>query len=90
MRVILYSREGCHLCDLARDVILAERSGTVFAFDEVDIGGDDALELQYGIRIPVVFVDGIERFEVVVDPAGFADAVAAGSGPAGSRRSSRS
>ena len=78
MRVVLYSREGCHLCDVARDVILAERSGTVFAFDEVDIGGDDALELEYGIRVPVVEIDGRERFEVEVDPARFAALVRGG------------
>ena len=72
MRVVLYSREGCHLCDVAREVILAERSGTAFAFDEVDIGGDDGLELEYGIRVPVVEIDGLERFEVEVDAARFA------------------
>jgi Glutaredoxin-like domain (DUF836) len=78
VRVVLYSREGCHLCDVARDVILAERSGEAFAFDEVDIGGDDGLELEYGIRVPVVEIDGLERFEVEVDAARFAALVRSG------------
>ncbi|HEU4355891.1 MAG TPA: glutaredoxin family protein [Actinomycetota bacterium] len=73
--VVLYSRPGCGLCDEAREVILAERARTPFAFDEVDIAGDDELELEYGIRIPVVLVDGSERFEVRVDPLSFAAAV---------------
>lgn len=70
--VVLYSRPGCGLCDEARAVILAERERAPFAFEEIDISTDDALELAYGIRIPVVVVDGVEAFEVRVDPAAFA------------------
>jgi glutaredoxin len=75
--VRLYSRPGCHLCDEAREVILAERARTPFAFEEVDISGDDGLELEYGIRIPVVLVGGQERFEIRVDPEEFASTVRA-------------
>jgi glutaredoxin len=69
MRVVLYSRAGCHLCDTARDVLLAERSRSPFELVEVDVAGDDRLEREYGIRIPVVEIDGRERFEYEVDPA---------------------
>jgi glutaredoxin len=65
--VRMYSRPGCHLCDRARDVIETVRQRAPFAFEEVDISGDDALELEYGIRIPVVLVNGQERFEISVD-----------------------
>jgi hypothetical protein len=75
--VRLYSRPGCGLCDEARAVILAERERTSFTFDEVDVSGDDALELEYGIRIPVVLVDGEEAFEIAVEPGAFARAVTA-------------
>jgi glutaredoxin len=74
-RVLMYSRPGCGLCDEARETILAERERTPFAFEEVDVSGDDALELEYGIRIPVVLVDGQEVFEIRVDPGGLAAAV---------------
>ena len=33
------------------------------------MAGDDHLEREYGIRIPVVEIDGRERFEYQVDPA---------------------
>jgi glutaredoxin len=66
--VIMYSRPGCHLCEVARDTIETVRARHRFAFEEVSIEGDDALELAYGIRIPVVTVDGRERFEIEVDP----------------------
>lgn len=73
--VVLYSRPGCGLCDQARDVLIAERERTPFDYREVDISGDDALELEYGIRIPVVSVDGVELFEIRVNPAELAAAV---------------
>jgi uncharacterized protein (UPF0548 family) len=64
----MYSRPGCGLCDEARAVIMAVRERVPFAFQEVSVEGDDALELAYGLRIPVVLVDGEERFELSVDP----------------------
>lgn len=75
-RVVLYSRAGCHLCDVAREAILTVRARSPFVFEEVDIEGDDDLELEYGIRIPVVEVDGEEAFEVTVDPDELASALA--------------
>lgn len=71
----MYSRPGCGLCDEARRVILAERGRTPFEFEEVDVSVSDSLELEYGIRIPVVLVDGQERFELALDPGSFAQAV---------------
>ncbi len=69
MHVVLYSRPGCHLCDEARAVLEAERARTPFDLEEVDIETDDELVKEYGIRIPVVVIDGVERFEIAVDPA---------------------
>jgi Glutaredoxin-like domain (DUF836) len=71
----MYSRPGCGLCDEARAVVMAERDRTPFDYREVDISEDDALELEYGVRIPVVLVDGVEVFEVRVDPAQLAEAL---------------
>jgi hypothetical protein len=71
----MYSRPRCGLCDEAREVILAERARTPFAYREVDITGDDALEREYGIRIPVVLIDGREAFEARVDARAFAQMV---------------
>ena len=65
--VVLYARPGCHLCDDARVVIEAARAELAFVFEEVDIESDDALVRDYGLRIPVVAVDGDELFEISVD-----------------------
>jgi glutaredoxin len=67
-RVVLYGRPGCHLCDEARAVILRVRAERPFELEEIDIDGDDALFKRYLERIPVVTVDGEERFEFFVDP----------------------
>jgi glutaredoxin len=75
MQVTLYSRVGCHLCDEARAVLLAERDRTPFELVEVDIETSDALVAEYGVRIPVVALDGVEVFEYTVDPGELASLV---------------
>jgi hypothetical protein len=65
--VVLFARPGCHLCDEARLVIEAARAEVAFVFEEVDIENDDALVRDYGLRIPVVAIDGDELFEISVD-----------------------
>jgi glutaredoxin len=76
----MYSRRTCGLCDEARVVVEAERARTGFAFEEVFIDGDDALELEYGLRVPVIEIDGEDRFEYHVDPEGLAALVSAPGG----------
>jgi glutaredoxin len=70
--VRLYSRRACGLCDQARAVILAERDrGAIFRFEEVLVDGDPRLEAAYGVRVPVVEIDGREAFEYSVEPGRF-------------------
>jgi len=73
--VVLYTRDGCHLCDEARRVIEGVGAIVPFTLTEVDIETDDALIRDYGIRIPVVAVNGEELFEISVDPAALRAAV---------------
>lgn len=65
-QVVLYTREGCCLCDEAREVLARVRHTTPFALSERDIESDDALHRAYLERIPVVTIDGVERFELVL------------------------
>lgn len=67
--VTLYSRSSCHLCDEARDVLISVREQLPFELEEVLIDDDLSLERAYGLRVPVVLVDGEEAFEVTVDRA---------------------
>jgi Glutaredoxin-like domain (DUF836) len=69
--VVLYSREGCCLCDEARVVLERVRAGapSAFVLKERDIDSDDAIHRAYLERIPVVTVDGEEAFELFVSEA---------------------
>jgi glutaredoxin len=66
--VTLYTRVGCHLCEEAERVLRAERAATPFRLELVDIDADPELARRYGVRVPVVAVDGVELFEYEVPP----------------------
>ncbi len=65
--VVLYSRDGCCLCDDAREVLQRVRTRHPFALVERDIEADESLLRAYLERIPVVTIDGVEAFELFVD-----------------------
>ena len=69
--VVLYSREGCCLCDDAREVIERVRARLDFRLEECDIETDEELHRAYLERIPVVTIDGVEAFQYHVDEAMF-------------------
>jgi hypothetical protein len=68
-RVELYGREGCCLCDDAREVLMRVRVTHPFSLTELDIDDDERLLRTYLERIPVVTIDGVEAFELFVDEA---------------------
>lgn len=51
MRLTLFQRDDCHLCDLALDVLAQARAPE---FVNVWIDGSHALEARYGLRVPVL------------------------------------
>jgi glutaredoxin len=58
--ITLYSRQGCHLCDQAKQSIIELQKEFDFNLDEVDIDQNDELTELYGLMIPVVFINGKE------------------------------
>ncbi|MBV9607104.1 MAG: glutaredoxin family protein [Solirubrobacterales bacterium] len=66
-RVVLFGRDGCCLCDDAREILQRVRRRRPFDLQEQDIDRDDALLRAYLERIPVVTIDGVETFELFVD-----------------------
>jgi glutaredoxin len=65
--VTLYGKPNCHLCEDAKTVIEQVRAAHPFVLQEVDVSTDPALNREYGERIPVVAIDGVERFQYFVD-----------------------
>lgn len=76
-RVILYSREGCHLCESARALVAAESAAAGATWVEVDVASDPALEAEHGEYVPVVVVDGVRRGIFTIDPVRLRRALAA-------------
>lgn len=59
MRLTIYSKPGCHLCDEMKAIVtrtIQNRAGTTL--EEIDISNDPALLAVYELEIPVLLVDG--------------------------------
>ena len=65
--VALYTRKGCHLCDVVKAVLDEERARTPFELVIVDIDESASLKADYGTLIPVVFVDNVEVARYRID-----------------------
>ena len=61
--VTLYSRAGCHLCEVMKAELLAARLPHAFELREVDIGSDPQLEREHGLSIPVLQIGGRTAFK---------------------------
>lgn len=60
---VLYTKEGCCLCDRAKEVLRRLQGEFDLEIEEVDITRDGVLYEQYQYVIPVVVIDGKHRFE---------------------------
>jgi len=58
LRVTLYTRPGCHLCEQAVADLERLRRRHPHTLEEIDIGVDPELSSRYGERIPVLLVNG--------------------------------
>jgi glutaredoxin len=58
IEAILYTRRGCHLCDDAVHILVDHG----LKVHEVDIDADPDLASRYTNCVPVVVIDGKERF----------------------------
>jgi glutaredoxin len=66
--VVVYSRPGCHLCELAVAAIVGlHEQGYRFDLHEIDIESDALLLRRHLERIPVVEVDGTVVSELILD-----------------------
>ena len=69
--VTIYSRPGCHLCDVALDALLDLQTELDFEIEKLSIEGDPELEKKYGEKIPVIKIDGQHHDFYRVDPDRF-------------------
>lgn len=52
--IYLYSTPGCHLCEMAREIVSPLLDNHSLQLEEIDIAESDELIERYGVRIPVL------------------------------------
>ena len=69
--VVVYSRKGCHLCEIVKESLskLQRRGG--FHWREVDVDSDENLRRRFTDEVPVVFIDGRKAFKYRMDEQEF-------------------
>jgi hypothetical protein len=65
-RVVLYVREGCHLCDRFLVELEVELAGVARPV-VVDVDCNAELAARYGLRVPVLEIDGVTVGEGTFD-----------------------
>jgi len=70
-QVVLYSRKGCHLCEIVKESLSKLQRHGGFNWQEIDVDGDDQLRRQFTDEVPVVFIDGRKAFKYHMDEREF-------------------
>lgn len=67
LRLVMYSRPGCHLCEVAKEAVapLLRRYGVIL--EERNVEDDPAWERSFGNSIPVGVIDSRKVFKFRVD-----------------------
>lgn len=70
-KVVLYSRRGCHLCEVVKESLakLSRRGG--FTWQVIDVDSDVDLRRKFNDEVPVVFIDDRKAFKYRMDEQEF-------------------
>jgi glutaredoxin len=72
LHVCMYTRNDCHLCEIAWRKLKLRQREFGFRLEKVDIDKDSELAARYGEMIPVILVDGRIRFRGALNDVLFA------------------
>ncbi|MFQ5637907.1 MAG: glutaredoxin family protein [bacterium] len=67
IRIDVYSKADCSLCDKAKQVLLEIRDDFNVEIHEIDITKDSSLYEEFKESIPVVFINGRKAFKYNID-----------------------
>jgi len=56
--VTIYSRHGCHLCDVMKEEVAQIQTDLEFTIEIIYIDKNTELEEKYGEQVPVILIDG--------------------------------
>ena len=65
--ITIYSKKGCHLCEVAMQKLLEIRQEFQFSLTEIDIEKNEELFEKYKYLIPVIEIDGKDVFTYKID-----------------------
>ena len=74
-KVTVYSRTGCHLCEVAIDLINSVKLENDFNLEIKLIDNNSELEKEYGEQVPVILIDEKVHDYWRVDLARFTKAI---------------
>jgi len=69
--VTVYSRKGCHLCEIVKESLVKLHRQGGFEWRDVDVDSDPDLRRQYNDQVPVVFINGRKAFKYRMDEQEF-------------------
>ena len=61
-RIILYSKPGCHLCEVMKKEMAKADCAELYELEEISIESNAELSARYRHDIPVLMIDGVEAF----------------------------
>jgi glutaredoxin len=67
LQFVLYTRRGCHLCEVAELRLREQQRRHGFMLQITDVDSDPELAARYGLQVPVVTVNGKLRFRGAVN-----------------------
>lgn len=69
--VVLYSRKGCHLCEIVKESLGKLSRQAAFRWREIDVNSDTELRRRFSDEVPVVFINGRKAFKYRMDEREF-------------------
>ena len=69
--ITVFTRHGCHLCDVAVEVLEGMSDELHFEIEKIYIDANAELEKLYGEQVPVIHIDGVHHDFFRVDPERF-------------------
>ena len=66
-KVTLYGKAECCLCDEAMELLHKVDAVVPFDLEKIDISDQPELLAEFGLKIPVIFVDGVQVFKYRVN-----------------------
>ncbi len=80
-KIVLYSKPGCHLCEIAKDALSSLKGEFDYELEEVNINDDPDLFEKYKYTIPVMVIDQKTMLESRIDTYKLRRALNEGYGP---------